>query len=113
MQHFTLSFDFTDLASFSKGSNALVLKVGSFASKAISTFDVLEGVALEGGTRSASQMELEEDISTSTLETTQASPELTTTLPPLTIDVPLFEGLIDKLLEAKEVQSPFFMQNIA
>lgn len=62
---------------------------------------------LEGGTQSTSRMELEEDISASVIETTQASRELTITLPPLAIYVFLFEVLIDKLLVLMEVQSLF------
>lgn len=95
------------MSTYSKGSDALILKDGSFASGAIL---VLEGVALEGSLQNQRQMEVAElpDALRSKsfkLFRSQRLFHLRIISPPLAVDTSPFEDLIDMLLEPMEAQS--------
>lgn len=81
-----------DLAAYTSGSDALVLKGGPFASRAIFYLDVLEGEELEGSPIRKERDGNAKGDSCRHVGTTRG----------LVVDASPFEGLIDGLLEPTE-----------
>lgn len=78
---FTLLICSSNLASFTQGSDALVLKDRSYASSLILCLDILEGIAPIGGPQSATAMDVEREPSAPATEVVQVPLQPVTAMP--------------------------------
>lgn len=85
--------------SFTRGSDALLSKGGSYASEAILELEVLEGLAPEGNPQCIVPMYVEEELSTPVAENVRASPKPVATIPLSVTDAFRFEELTAPMAE--------------